>query len=449
MALPASGQISLNDVNVELGNSGTAQIDMNSAAVRGLFGIASGEIEMADGYGKSFFNGSNWTAFQTTVGANNLHFHSSRASTTDHDEYISISTGSTGYPSYTSTLFGNVSSDGLTWTTDTGYVTTYNASYGLAQVRSYDADNSAAVFHDGTYWWVVAGPGNNKPIQIYRRNSASSWVNVNSGGAGDGYAEIARYETGVGYFAAHVYGDIAFSTNGTSWTHYEPPLSVRYGYSSPKDVFWDSGTSKWVLFYDRGAMYGSHQNSGWAACTTSGGSATNGSGFLFDSGVLDCATDGSGTWVACGLSAGVYDPIIWASTSGYLSWSTALTLNLTNDGYVVGVKYGSDDGKFMAVTSKNKVYTSSNGTSWSHVGTASSEKSFFNYDKRPLSEINGVWLLSGDDGNLQVSTDAGVNWTQVGPTTTSDYKTPCINRSSTGPEIVMTTSGNQLTKTPA
>ena len=53
MTLPASGQITLNQVNVELGNSGTAQIGMNDAAVRGLFGIASGEIEMSDGYGKS------------------------------------------------------------------------------------------------------------------------------------------------------------------------------------------------------------------------------------------------------------------------------------------------------------------------------------------------------------------------------------------------------------
>ena len=50
MALPSSGQISLNQVNIELGNAGAAQINMNSAAVRGLFGIASGEIEMADGY---------------------------------------------------------------------------------------------------------------------------------------------------------------------------------------------------------------------------------------------------------------------------------------------------------------------------------------------------------------------------------------------------------------
>ena len=53
MALPASGQITMNQVNVELGNSGTAQISMNDADVRGLFGIASGEIEMADGYGQS------------------------------------------------------------------------------------------------------------------------------------------------------------------------------------------------------------------------------------------------------------------------------------------------------------------------------------------------------------------------------------------------------------
>lgn len=63
MALPASGQISLNDVNVELGNSGTAQIDMNSAAVRGLFGISSGEIEMSDGYGKA-------NAFTFTISSN-------------------------------------------------------------------------------------------------------------------------------------------------------------------------------------------------------------------------------------------------------------------------------------------------------------------------------------------------------------------------------------------
>lgn len=53
MALQSSGQISLNDVNVELNNSGTAQIGLGDSAVRDLFDIPSGEIEMADGYGKS------------------------------------------------------------------------------------------------------------------------------------------------------------------------------------------------------------------------------------------------------------------------------------------------------------------------------------------------------------------------------------------------------------
>lgn len=53
MALQTSGAISLNNVNVELGNSGTAQISMGSSAVRNLFGIPSGAISMSDGYGKA------------------------------------------------------------------------------------------------------------------------------------------------------------------------------------------------------------------------------------------------------------------------------------------------------------------------------------------------------------------------------------------------------------
>jgi len=53
MALPSSGPISLNNVNVELGLSGTISINMNQASVRTLFGVPSGAIRMSDGYGKS------------------------------------------------------------------------------------------------------------------------------------------------------------------------------------------------------------------------------------------------------------------------------------------------------------------------------------------------------------------------------------------------------------
>jgi hypothetical protein len=53
MTLPASGAISLNQVNVELTLAGTTSINMNQASVRSLFGVASGQISMSDGYGKS------------------------------------------------------------------------------------------------------------------------------------------------------------------------------------------------------------------------------------------------------------------------------------------------------------------------------------------------------------------------------------------------------------
>ena len=54
MALPDAGNsISLQQVNVELGNTGTDAINMGGSAVRGLFGIGSGAIDMSDGFGKS------------------------------------------------------------------------------------------------------------------------------------------------------------------------------------------------------------------------------------------------------------------------------------------------------------------------------------------------------------------------------------------------------------
>ena len=65
MALPSTGAISLNAVNVELGLSGTTTISMNQASVRTLFGVASGQISMSDGYGKS--NYGNVDTFSTTL----------------------------------------------------------------------------------------------------------------------------------------------------------------------------------------------------------------------------------------------------------------------------------------------------------------------------------------------------------------------------------------------
>jgi hypothetical protein len=53
MALPVSGAISFNDINVELGVAGTTQASLNQASYRTLAGVPSGEISLSDFYGKA------------------------------------------------------------------------------------------------------------------------------------------------------------------------------------------------------------------------------------------------------------------------------------------------------------------------------------------------------------------------------------------------------------
>lgn len=53
MTLPATGMISLNQVNVELGKAGTTPITMNDSAVRTLARVPSGGYGMASLRGKS------------------------------------------------------------------------------------------------------------------------------------------------------------------------------------------------------------------------------------------------------------------------------------------------------------------------------------------------------------------------------------------------------------
>ena len=54
MALPSTGEISMSNINVELGRSATAEISLNEAAVRNLLGkpTAGSEISLQDGRGR-------------------------------------------------------------------------------------------------------------------------------------------------------------------------------------------------------------------------------------------------------------------------------------------------------------------------------------------------------------------------------------------------------------
>ena len=69
MALPSSGPISINAINVELGKAGTTQSSLGQTDFRTLAGVASGAISLASFYGKA-----NWVyqAGRTIVGDTGL-----------------------------------------------------------------------------------------------------------------------------------------------------------------------------------------------------------------------------------------------------------------------------------------------------------------------------------------------------------------------------------------
>ena len=68
MTLPASGAISFNNINVELGVSGTTQASLGQASYRALAGVASGQISMSNFYGKA--NQFAFTISSNTTDAN-------------------------------------------------------------------------------------------------------------------------------------------------------------------------------------------------------------------------------------------------------------------------------------------------------------------------------------------------------------------------------------------
>lgn len=81
-----SGQIGLSDVNAELGNSPSAQINMNSAPVRGLAEVPSGQISMSNLQNKSnvrFVAATGGTV--TTVGDYKIHTFTSSGTFTVTD----------------------------------------------------------------------------------------------------------------------------------------------------------------------------------------------------------------------------------------------------------------------------------------------------------------------------------------------------------------------------
>lgn len=68
MALPSSGQLSLSQVNTELGLTATTAISLGQTNVRALFGVSSGAVSISNGWGKAV----GAIAFDTGVRSSNV-----------------------------------------------------------------------------------------------------------------------------------------------------------------------------------------------------------------------------------------------------------------------------------------------------------------------------------------------------------------------------------------
>lgn len=174
MTLQSSGAISLYDVNIELGRSGAASINMNEAAVRTLAGVPSGSYGMNSFYGKSNYkyNGSITTVSQAyyTSGGQfyNIFYglftsaygsYGSRSPTTlvdgktlavweDYDQYDT-------YNSYETANYGHIAISGFSGDPGIGYIT--NAQIASNAIRTPNAYN----YYGGMGHWYFTKFGFN------------------------------------------------------------------------------------------------------------------------------------------------------------------------------------------------------------------------------------------------------------------------------------------------
>jgi hypothetical protein len=131
MATP-SGQISLSDVNAELGFSPTALITMNDAAVRNLAGVPTGAISMANLQGKS---GRTVVSLTIAANVNNYDVYANRGPT-----YVA------GNTDLTVTINPGVRVSGFS-----------TGSYALLVPASFNPGDTVTIVNNGT----IQGAGGN------------------------------------------------------------------------------------------------------------------------------------------------------------------------------------------------------------------------------------------------------------------------------------------------
>ena len=189
MTLQSSSTISTNDINVELGRSGTAQFSFNGSEERALAEIASGTISLASFYGKSARK-----ATITTVGRNsndsggNIEYDTHRIGygANNRVNYYHYE----GSQAYNNNAFGSIDKT-------TGLITG-STLYGVVVVDYEEAQRASGgtVTQFDYHFEIIASSSSNSgftSVKVYRqgatgtqytfnRTSASKFTAINSPG---------------------------------------------------------------------------------------------------------------------------------------------------------------------------------------------------------------------------------------------------------------------------
>lgn len=189
MALPASGPISFNDINVELGVSGTTQASLGQTSYRTLAGVASGQISMSNFYGKS-------NAFSFTISTNqtnaNLRSLAVSAGWNQSTKVIAtinsgvyVSSNSTGTPGLTV----NGSFPGGVDLINNGFIIGMGGAGGAG---------SATDAYAGTQIGGAAGSVGGLALSVSSAVSITNNGTIGGGGGGGGGGQGSMYVTYVG-----------------------------------------------------------------------------------------------------------------------------------------------------------------------------------------------------------------------------------------------------------
>jgi hypothetical protein len=209
MTLPASGQISINQVNVELGVAGTTQRSFNDGLVRTLFAVASGAISMSNGYGKAntlpVTPGSNTfttagTTSWTIPNFNTMTVYGFGAGASG-GSYSGFGTPASGtstsfgvYLSATGGRYGGYTTDVGTGGTGSGGTSNYTGADGIG-TYGIPANGGAGGAAGG--YGTLANAGAGGAGAIYG-SPGSGGVGGNYGGAGGGAGALVRVGGGAG-----------------------------------------------------------------------------------------------------------------------------------------------------------------------------------------------------------------------------------------------------------